>query len=486
MNPVLYPAVGALLVLALDLLAGARDDGDRSRARAGLQLGSVAAFALVATALSLYWGGAPPAEGLLRVDGFGVFGVGFVVVAGLLVLGLSLTHFGMARSRPAEPLALLLFAWSGSMVAMVTDHLLVLMVAVELAWLPLVALVGLDRRRLSSSESSLKAFFAHVFASLVFAYGLAFVFGATGRLDFGALSGDGSLLFGVGLTLVLVALLARAAIAPFHPWWPDVHEGAPSFVASHLSGVAQATIFLVLLRILHEAPGSSIAAPDGLGARLPGLLATLGGLALLWGHAMAMVQVRLRRLLGWLGVGQIGFLTIALVDARGEGAHALVMGLLAAGAALTGAMATLGSFSHHERSCDQVGDLGGLLQFHPVRGALLGLFLLSLGGLPGTLGFVARLRTLTALEHGGHRAALWITLFATALALTAVGRPLLAMLRPADRRPRGSAALPNEQVVLLICGAIVVYFGVAPLLGETNLAGQLAIWVDRAVAALRS
>ena len=106
MNPVLYPAVGALLVLALDLLAGARDDGDRSRARAGLQLGSVAAFALVATALSLYWGGAPPAEGLLRVDGFGVFGVGFVVVAGLLVLGLSLTHFGMARSRPAEPLAL--------------------------------------------------------------------------------------------------------------------------------------------------------------------------------------------------------------------------------------------------------------------------------------------------------------------------------------------------------------------------------------------
>ncbi len=59
MNPVLYPAVGALLVLALDLLAGARDDGDRSRARAGLQLGSVAAFALVATALSLYWGGAP-------------------------------------------------------------------------------------------------------------------------------------------------------------------------------------------------------------------------------------------------------------------------------------------------------------------------------------------------------------------------------------------------------------------------------------------
>ena len=92
------------------------------------------------------------------------------------------------------------------------------------------------------------------------------------------------------------------------------------------------------------------------------------------------------------------------------------------------------------------------------------------------------LRAVTA--HG--RRVLLVVGTSAALALTAVGRPLLAMLRSADRRPRGSAALPNEQAVLLICGAIVVYFGVAPLLGETNLAGQLAIWVDRAVAALRS
>jgi NADH-quinone oxidoreductase subunit N len=374
------------------------------------------------------------------------------------------------------------------MAAMVTDHLLVLFVAIELAWLPMIALIAIDSRRLSSSESSLKAFFGHVLASLFFAHGLVFLFGATGRLDFGVLSGAGiedSLLFTVGITLVLVGLLARAAVAPFHPWVPDVYEGAPSFVTTQISSIAQATVFFVLLRILHIAPSPLLAEPGSMGIRIPVLLMALGCLAMLGGHAMALVQVGLRRLVGWIAVGQIGFLTLALVEAQADGAHALIMGLIASGVAVTGIMATLNSLSHHERECEHVGDLAGMMERSPLRAALLGVFLLSLGGLPGTIGFVARFRILSALEHGGHRWALVAGLAATALALTAVGRPLLAILRKGDGSRAGSRALSNEQFVLAICGGIVVYFGVMPVVGETNMAGQLAIWIDRAVAGLR-
>ena len=90
-----------------------------------------------------------------------------------LVLTLSLTHLGMARARPAEPIALLLFSLSGFLAALASESLLVLMLCLELAWLPPLALVAIDSRRLSSSESSLKLFFAHAFASLVFAHGIA-------------------------------------------------------------------------------------------------------------------------------------------------------------------------------------------------------------------------------------------------------------------------------------------------------------------------
>ena len=121
----------------------------------------------------------------------------------------------------------------------------------------------------------------------------------------------------------------------------------------------------------------------------------------------------------------------------------------------------------------------------PLRAALLGVFLLSLGGMPGTLGFVSRFRILASLEHGGHRIALVAGLAATVLALSAVGRPLLAMMRPDDGGQSGSRALSNEQLVLLVCGVITVYFGVSPIVGETNMAGQLAIWIERAVGALR-
>ena len=250
MNPAYVPALGALAILAFDLVARSTPDEawtPRTSALAGIRFGAVALLSLAAVVVAVRSPGA-------GIDAFATFGIGYLVGATLLVLGLSLTHFGMARSRPAEPIALLLFSLSGMVAAIVTEHLLVLMVAIELAWLPTIALVSIDSRRLSSSESSLKAFFAHVFASVVFAHGVAFVFGATGGLGMAGLgeaAPERGLLFDVGVTLVLLGLIARAVIAPFHPWSPDVHEGAPSFVVAYLVTAAQATTFLVLLRLVH-------------------------------------------------------------------------------------------------------------------------------------------------------------------------------------------------------------------------------------------
>ncbi len=122
----------------------------------------------------------------------------------------------------------------------------------------------------------------------------------------------------------------------------------------------------------------------------------------------------------------------------------------------------------------------------PLRAALLALFLLSLGGLPGTIGFLARFTPPRGPRPRGPSRGTWSSAsLATVLALSAVGRPLLAMLRPADVSRAASRALSNEQLVLGVCFAIVVYFGVMPIFGETNMSGQLAIWIDRAVASLR-
>ncbi len=494
MNPVYFPAIGALFVLGFDLLArpsASGGDAPRATALAGIRMGSISLISLAAVLVSLRSGAQLPSGGLLSVDAFGAFGMAFVAVSAAVVLTLSLTHFGMARSRPAEPLALLLFSISGMCAALVTDHLLVLMVALELAWLPLVALIAIDSRRLSSSESSLKAFFAHAFASVVFAQGVVFVFGATGQLGLEALAISYSgrpLVFDVGVALVLVGLIARSVIAPFHPWSPDVHEGAPSFVTAYLATAAQITSFFVLLRVVHSLAAPDLVSPTSLTDRVPTLFGLLGCIGLVWGHAMALVQVGLRRMVGWLGVGQVGFLTLALVDARGPGGEALLLALLASTVSVAGILATLSSLSHHERACEQVGDLAGMMESSPIRATLLALFLLSLGGFPGTIGFVGRFEILAAVESSGHewhRGLLLFGLGATVLALAAVGRPLLAMLQPQESRREASRALTNEQAVLALSGFVVVYFGIAPLIGEHHLFGWMEGWIERALASLR-
>jgi NADH-quinone oxidoreductase subunit N len=484
MTPVYIPAVGALVVLAFDLVSRSNpsaSEAPRANALSGIRFGSVAVIALVGVLIALRSRDSD-------IDLFGGFGITFVVVSGFLVLCLALTHFGMARSRPAEPIALLLFSLSGMVAALVTNHLLILMIAIELAWLPLIALISIDSRRLSSSESSLKAFFAHSFASVIFAHGVAFLFGATGGLELASLgdsSVDRPLLFDVGVTLVIVGLIARGAVAPFHPWSPDVHEGAPSFVTAHIVTAAQATTFFVLLRMLHALAPIDAEATSEMATRVPELLGVLGCLGLLWGHAMALVQVGLRRLVGWLGVGQVGFFTLALVDATGEGGEALLLALFASSVSVVGVLATLSSFSHHERACENVGDLSGMMQRSPMRAALLALFLLSLAGFPGTVGFVARVEILSALEHSGHRWLLVAGLGATVLALTAVGRPLLAMLRRTEPRQDSSRALTNEQFVLALCGLSVVCFGIAPVVNVGNISSVFFDWIDAALASLR-
>lgn len=491
MSPVFLPALGALVVLFFDALArpGAKSaHPTRDTVVSGIRLGVIAVLSLASVFLALAGRVGGATSGPFAIDAFAAVGIASILVVSFLVLALSLTHFGMARSRAGEPIALLLFSISGLLAATASRSLLVTLLCLELAWLPSIALVASDPRRLSSSESSLKLLFAHALASLAFANGVVLLFFATGSFELASLAGPAGsrpLFFEVGAALVVVGLVARCGLAPFHPWVPDLHEGAPAFVTAHMATAAQTACFLVLLRVLSALLSADPAQASDVARRLPDWLGFLACLTLVWGHAMALVQVGLRRLVGWLAVGQAGFLALALVDARAEGALALVFSLGATSIALVGVLTTLSSFSHHERACEHVGDLAGMAGESPARATLLALFLLSLAGFPGTIGFVARRDVLTAVEHAGHRGFLLVGVVATVLALTAVGRPLVALLRPAEGRRAASAALTNEQVVLALCGAVVLFLGTAPLFGERAISGWIEGWIAAGVASLQ-
>ncbi|MBK7952102.1 MAG: hypothetical protein IPK00_25960 [Deltaproteobacteria bacterium] len=222
--------------------------------------------------------------------------------------------------------------------------------------------MAIDLRRLSSSESSLKLFFAHAFASLVFAHGIAFLFVATGRLDLALLS-QASLtrpfLFEVGAGLLFTGLIARCGARPSIPGCRTCTKARPP-VAAHMATAAQTACFLVSCACCSLLLAADPELASDFARRIPDWLGGLACLTLVWGHAMAPVQVGLRRLVGWLAVGQAGSWRSRWSIRGAMGRRHSCWRPIATSIAIVGVSTTLSSFSRHERACEYVGDLAGM------------------------------------------------------------------------------------------------------------------------------
>ncbi len=155
------------------------------------------------------------------------------------------------------------FAVGGMMLFVAANDLLVMFIALEVLSLPLYLICGLSRRRrLLSQEAAVKYFLLGAFASAFFLYGLALVYGATGTVQLAGIresvttDGTGTLLV-LGLGLLVVGLMFKASVAPFHTWTPDVYQGAPTPVTAFMAACTKVAAFGAILRLLYVAFGTA-------------------------------------------------------------------------------------------------------------------------------------------------------------------------------------------------------------------------------------
>jgi NADH-quinone oxidoreductase subunit N len=155
------------------------------------------------------------------------------------------------------------FAIGGMMLFTAANDLLIMFVALEVLSLPLYLISGMSRRRrLLSQEAAVKYFLLGAFASAFFLYGLALVYGATGSIRLGEIrtasaTGGSDVLLLLGLGLLVVGLLFKASVAPFHSWTPDVYQGAPTPVTAFMAACTKVAAFGAILRLLYVAFGTS-------------------------------------------------------------------------------------------------------------------------------------------------------------------------------------------------------------------------------------
>jgi NADH-quinone oxidoreductase subunit N len=369
---------------------------------------AVTAGTLVAVALT-YWGHPIAAfGGMVTFDGFSVFLSMMLVMTGGVAITLGYNYLKQSNLERGEFYTLLLFSIVGMMLMTQAGDLIVVFLALELLSIPLYVLSGFARPHLDSEESAIKYFLLGAFASGFLVYGVALTYGATRTTDlatiWSAVSQNGGLahdpLLLAGAALILVGLGFKVAAVPFHMWTPDVYEGAPTIVTAFMSVGAKVGGFAALLRVFFTAF-------PALSTEWSMAVAILSALTMILGNTAAIVQSSVKRMLAYSSIAQAGYILVAFV-AGGQGAlvndavSAAVFYLFAYAVMNLGAWAVVIALEKHNGQVLTIDDFAGLGSRNMGLAVAMVLFMLSLMGMPLTIGFVGKFYVFSAAVQAGY------------------------------------------------------------------------------------
>ncbi len=324
---------------------------------------------------------------------------GLLFLAGTALAWLvSLGYYRENRPFKPEHDALLLSTPIGMMLMVGARDLVVFFVGLELLSIPLYALCAFRRMRQESVEAGLKYFLLGSFSSALFLYGTALLYAAAGTLSLAELATRelSSPLALAGLALIAASLFFKVAVFPFQQWAPDVYQGSPTPVTALMATGTKAAAFAFLL--VQLAP----LLPAGARASV----AVLALVTMALGNLGALAQTDLKRMLAYSSVAHAGTLLLLLAaGVGGPDTHgALEAALYYLGGYLFTAMGAFGLLALLEADgarYTRLDSLRGLSRSRPVVAGLLALFMLSLGGIPATAGFLGKWFVFSVLVDAG-------------------------------------------------------------------------------------
>ncbi|MCM3905447.1 MAG: NADH-quinone oxidoreductase subunit N [Pyrinomonadaceae bacterium] len=341
--------------------------------------------------------------GMIRIDGFALLFKSIFLVAAALAIAVSTRFLDIEGEQHGEYYALVLFATVGMMFLGCGYDLISLYISLELMALTFYILVAFTKREKRSNEAAMKYFLLGAFSSGVLLYGMSLLYGIAGSTNLGEIGRSvGEIVASVGesseataglgtlrpmLLLGMIALAAglffKIAAVPFHMWAPDAYEGAPTSVTAFLSTGSKAASFALYARIFMEA------LPSMRNDWAP-LLGLVAAITIMVGNWAAVTQENSKRLLAYSSISNAGYLLLGLVAGNAYGYMGLVIYLLVYTLMNMGAFGIIISLRRRGIIGDNVDDMTGLAQKAPGMAAMMAIFMLSLGGLPMTGGFIGK------------------------------------------------------------------------------------------------
>jgi len=319
-------------------------------------------------------------------DPLALFFKRFFLVAAILVLFLS-AEFSDRLVGISEYYSLILFALAGMLFAASSNDFAMLFVSIELITITFYVLTSFQRGRLVSLEAGVKYLILGALSSAFLVFGIALVWGTTGKLNFNDLAQvSGQFLdnkvFLFGVLFVLVGLGFKIAAFPFQIWVPDVYQGAPTPTTAFLAVGSKAAGFVLLLRVLF------VALPD-VTKHWADLLIVISAITILYGNLCAIPQRNLKRLLGYSSIAHAGYLLLGVAALSASGNAALLYYLAGYLFTVIAAFTVIALVMRHLQSED-ISALAGLNQRSPLLATTMTLAMMSLAGIPPLAGFFGK------------------------------------------------------------------------------------------------
>jgi NADH-quinone oxidoreductase subunit N len=402
------------------------------------------------------------------VDDLSVFLKGATIVIGILSTLFAPSYLRIRRIPLGEFNMILVSALIGMCVLASSSDFITLFIGLELMTMPSYLLTGLHKTDRYSNEGGLKYFLLGSFASAIVLFGVAWIYGLTGSTNVAevaaALEGQMSGALLVAIAFLTVGATFKIAAVPFHYWTPDAYQGAPTPITGFLSVGPKLGAFALLIRVFAEAF-------EPLRADWLPVFLVLTVLTMTVGNVVALVQTNVKRMLAYSSIAHTGYIMAGLAafaatddpDVGAQGIESVLFYVLGYGVMNIAAFAVVAMLQRDTHRYGGLNSFAGLAGRAPFQAAAMAILMLSLTGIPPTVGFFAKLYVLLAAVDAGLEWLAVIIVVNAALAAFYYLRVIVYMyMRDPEPEPAPLDSSPSGSLALVLSVAGVLLLGIFP------------------------
>ena len=351
----------------------------------------------------------------------------------------------------------------GMMILVSAVDLLMVFIGLETMSLALYLMIAMSHEQKLSKEAAIKYFILGSFASAIFLYGVSFIFGSVGStyipvvIQQTAELMTSSRIFLFGMTLMVLGFCFKVSIVPFHAWTPDVYQGAPTPLTAYMATAVKAVSFAAFLRLMAT---KSLAFSEN----LLDILQWLAVLTMIVGNVAAILQNNFKRMLAYSSIAHSGYLMIGLIttgisDDVAFGASGFIFYLAAYSLMTIGAFAIVALMEKNENTSVNIEDLAGYAKKRPLMALCLTVFLLSLAGIPPTVGFFGKFYVFAGAIGEG---LIWLALWGVINSVISVYyylRPIVVMYMKEGDVEEALFSTNATRTAVIVSALLVVFLG---------------------------